>query len=46
MGRGNLKMWGRLAKALDLPSAAFLARWSTSLLPRMLLWLEIHLKVS
>ena len=41
-GSGHLSNWGRVCAALDLPSAACLARRSTLLLPRTLLWLDIH----
>ena len=39
---GCLSSWGRVCAALDLPSAACLARQSTLSLPRTLLWLDIH----
>ena len=41
-GSGCLSSWGRVCAALDLPSAACLARRSMLLLPRTSLWLDIH----
>ena len=41
-GSGCLSSWGRVCVALDLPSAACLARQSALLLPRTLLWLDIQ----
>ena len=37
IGKGDLNAWGRLTIVLERPSAAILAKWSTSSLPRMLL---------
>jgi len=46
LGRGYLRIWGRLAAALDLPSAAFFASLSARSFPVTSLWLEIHLMES
>ena len=46
LGSGTLRMWGRAAEALEWPSAAFFANWSTYSLPATSLWLKIHLIVS